>query len=66
MPFILQLLAEAADVDELSEDSINFNDFVTKSSYAVSPGLKDDETEKRLVGFKVKRLLDLGRVLFIN
>jgi hypothetical protein len=39
---------------------------VTKSSYAVSPGLGEDELEKRLLGFKVKRLLDLGRVIFID
>jgi hypothetical protein len=36
---------------------------VTRSSYAVSPG---DDVDKRRAGFMVKRLLDLGRLLFIS
>jgi tRNA:m4X modification enzyme len=50
-------------IESLGISLTAFDQFVTRSSYAVSPG---DDVEKRAAGFMVKRLLDLGRVLFIG
>ena len=49
--------------EELGIKETEFASFVTRSSYAVSPG---DDASKRRAGFMVKRLLDLGRLIFIN
>ena len=49
--------------EELGIKETEFVSFVTRSSYAVSPG---DDASKRRAGFMVKRLLDLGRLIFIN
>ena len=49
-------------VSEVGIPEHQFNDFVKCSSWAVGPFMT---SEKRKLGFKLKRILDLGRLLFI-
>ena len=54
MPFV---------VEELGIKDSEFTSFVTRSSYATS---SREDLVKVKVGFIVKRLLDLGRMIFIS
>ena len=49
--------------EQLSIKPSEFQQFVRCSSYAVSPGKNH---EKRRAGFMVKRLIDLGRALYVK
>jgi tRNA:m4X modification enzyme len=50
-------------ISELGIAPNQFNQFVVKANHAVSTG---DDVEKRTTGLMVKRMLDLGRVLFVR
>ena len=50
--------------NELGIGESQFNDFVKCSSWAVAPQML--QSRKRRAGFKLKRILDLGRLLFIR